>query len=295
VLPVPVRYTLQVATDSALNNVVLTDTITASSSAVSSLTIRVPLKPAARLYWRVMATGPGGITRRTVVSGPLVMPRWVLLQNLNQSGRSISETERPMLRWNPLLVSPSVGPMLFDVQILDAAGNVVTGETVANIAADSARVPLPLDYNRDYQWRVIAKVGSLADTVTSLGTFIVTNSLHPPSTTLYQNFPNPFPRPALGVRGTRIWFDLAAAVDVELAVYDMRGRLVSRLIPARGCGRITLPSGQYGKGRTTVTDPCVQTEWDGTDDNGHDMPAGVYLLRLRAGGETQTRHIIYAP
>ncbi|HEX9108274.1 MAG TPA: hypothetical protein VF832_13620, partial [Longimicrobiales bacterium] len=201
VLPgVPVRFTVQLATDSALNNIILTDT----ASNASSLTIHVPLRPMPRLYWRVIANGPAGLRRTTVVSGPLVMPRWAVLTTLNASGRSISNTERPTLRWNPLAVSPAVGPMLFDVQILDATGTVVPGETVSNIQSDSVKLPAPLDYNRDYSWRVIAKVGSIADTVTSLGTFIVTNSLHPPSTTLYQNFPNPFPRPELGARATRV-------------------------------------------------------------------------------------------
>ncbi len=288
-----VRYTLQIATDSAFTGIILTDTV----SNAASITIRRPLKAATQLYWRVIAAGPGGITRRTVVSGPLVMPHWVTLNTFSQNGRAVSDTARPMLRWNPLGVSPAVGPMMFDVQVLDATGNVVTGESVTNISGDSVRVPLPLDYNRDFSWRVIARVGALADTVTSMGTFIVSNDLHPPSTTLYQNFPNPVPRPLLGVRSTRIWFDLASAGPVELAIYDMRGRLVYQLIPKRGCSSITLPAGQYGYGRAPISDPCVVPDlmWDGTDENGHEVPRGIYLLRLRASGGTQTRHIIYAP
>ena len=34
--------------------------------------------------------------------------------------------------------------------------------------------------------------------------------------------------------------------------------------------------------------------WDGTDDAGGEVASGVYLYRLRAGGETRTRRLVLA-
>ena len=183
--------------------------------------------------------------------------------------------------------------MRFDVQILDESDAPVPGETVTNLTVDSVKVPLSLRFNGSYRWRVIARVDGVADTVTSLGRFTVDSGQNPPSTSLYQNFPNPFPRTDLGVTATRIWFDLTQESPVELGIYDMRGRLVRHLIPAPGCPAQVLKPNAYGRG--TSDNPCVLTTWDGTDDRGRAMPRGVYLLRLRADGSSQILHIIYTP
>jgi hypothetical protein len=113
--------------------------------------------------------------------------------------------------------------------------------------------------------------------------------------TLHQNFPNPFPRADLGLTVTRIWFDLPAPSNVHLAVYDLRGRLVRTLIPNRaaGCGDVTLDAGEHG--RADSDDICVRTTWNGADDAGRTVPAGVYLLRLRAGGREAVRRMVYVP
>ncbi|MBK8164545.1 MAG: T9SS type A sorting domain-containing protein [bacterium] len=79
-----------------------------------------------------------------------------------------------------------------------------------------------------------------------------------PERTLIQgNVPNPF-NPSTEVR-----FALATGGSTTLEVYDVGGRLVRRLL-----ARETLAAGPHA-----VT-------WDGQDDSGHTVAAGVYLLRL---------------
>ena len=72
--------------------------------------------------------------------------------------------------------------------------------------------------------------------------------------------PNPFRA------GTAIRFDLPRAAEVRLRVFDPSGRLVR-----------TLASGTQPAGRRTVS-------WDGLDDRGRRLGAGVYLVRLETEG-----------
>ncbi|MBU0741769.1 hypothetical protein KKG45_02970 [bacterium] len=90
----------------------------------------------------------------------------------------------------------------------------------------------------------------------------------PPTTRLRQNVPNPF-NPA-----TTIAFDLARETRVELAVYDLSGGLVRRLMDGE-----TLDAGT----RSLL--------WDGRDDAGRLVTTGIYLLRLMAGERSDSRRI----
>jgi hypothetical protein len=186
------------------------------------------------------------------------------------------------------------GPFTFHLQVfLDREGEVVADHP----GLDGTRfaVAQPLPFNLPLRWRVIAKARSgRADTVTSVAPFVVTGGANPPVTILYQNFPNPFPNPDEGIQGTRIWFDLATETKVDLAVYDLRGRLVRTLIPGRGCGPVELPPGLYGRDGPP-SDPCVTLTWEGRDDGGRRVSPGVYLLRLRAGGVVDVRRVVFWP
>lgn len=70
--------------------------------------------------------------------------------------------------------------------------------------------------------------------------------------------PNPF------AGSTAIRFDLETATNLEVAVYDLRGRRV-RL----------LTSGACAPGRREIS-------WDGCDECGGKLPAGLYFCRLRS-------------
>lgn len=81
--------------------------------------------------------------------------------------------------------------------------------------------------------------------------------------------PNPF-RDA-----TTVSFRLAERTSVHLEVFDVRGRLVRRLedgaIREAGTHRVT---------------------WDGRDERGRALPAGVYFSRLRAGEVRSTEKLV---
>ncbi|MDP3910458.1 MAG: FlgD immunoglobulin-like domain containing protein, partial [Gemmatimonadales bacterium] len=86
---------------------------------------------------------------------------------------------------------------------------------------------------------------------------------------LHQNVPNPF-NPT-----TSITFDVpAGGARVNLDVYDVRGRLVARLV-----------DGRQSPGRKQVT-------WDGTDRRGQHVSSGVYFYMLQAPSFRQTRKMV---
>jgi hypothetical protein len=288
-----VLYTVEVGRDSLFRNIVFMDTV----RDVTSYASRAALKPASFMWWRVRAQAAQGVQFVSPPARPFTMPGWVRLIAPDPTAATFVETPRPNLTWTPLTAPPPVGPLVYDVEIVSAAGQLVQ-PTIRNVTSSVVRVPQPLTPNQPYRWRVIARtqLGS-ADTVESASTFVVNVTERPPITLLQQNFPNPFPRPDLGTRETRIWFDLADATTVDLAVFDLRGRLVKRLVPASpACGTITLPPGIYGRTGVLVTpDPCVLTTWDGTDYEGRTVVAGVYVLRLRTNGQDQFRHMVFAP
>lgn len=74
--------------------------------------------------------------------------------------------------------------------------------------------------------------------------------------------PNPF-NPM-----TEISYDLPRTAQVEVAVFDVAGRLITRLV-----------DGVQEAGRKTV-------RWRGQDDAGRPVATGVYFCRVRSGGET---------
>jgi len=81
-----------------------------------------------------------------------------------------------------------------------------------------------------------------------------------------------FPNPA---RNATLSFALPTDEQVELAVFDVSGRQVAVL--ARGF----MPAGEYTR------------NWGGRDENGRQVGAGVYFIRLKAGDEVrQSRAVI---
>jgi hypothetical protein len=217
------------------------------------------------------------------------------LETLSDPGGTEISDPQPEFQWRALALSPPAGPFTYTVQILADRGEEVIRD-FPGLTELRFTVPTPLPFNQPLRWRVIAEARTgAADTVTSAGPFVVTSRTRPPITILYQNFPNPFPDRDSGSDETRIWFDLSASGSVELAVFDIRGRLVRRLIPGPGCPPVELEVGLYGRDETHAADPCQDYAWDGRDDRGGRVPAGVYLLRLRAGGVVQVRRVVFWP
>jgi hypothetical protein len=91
----------------------------------------------------------------------------------------------------------------------------------------------------------------------------------PPATTaLFQNVPNPF-NPSTTIR-----FTLAEKSGVQLAVYDMAGRLVRTLLDETRDG-----------GTHEVT-------WDGRDARGAAVASGVYFYRLTSGSHIESKRMV---
>jgi hypothetical protein len=90
----------------------------------------------------------------------------------------------------------------------------------------------------------------------------------PGMTRLAAAFPNPF------AQSTRIQFELGQAGPVVLAVYDVSGRVVARLIDDHRA------PGYY------------EATWDGRTSHGERAPSGQYFYRLRAPGSQETRKVL---
>ena len=85
---------------------------------------------------------------------------------------------------------------------------------------------------------------------------------------LDQNYPNPFNS------GTVIRFALPQIDEVTLSLYNLTGQKVA-----------TLLDGPRAAGAYTI-------RWDGRDEVGQELASGVYLYRLQAGTQVETRKLL---
>ncbi len=92
-----------------------------------------------------------------------------------------------------------------------------------------------------------------------------------PVTAVLRAFPNP------ANPGTCLSWSQVEAGSGRLAVHDVAGRRVR-----------TLAVGRFSAGRQTVA-------WDGRDDGGRRLPAGVYLARLETGRTVAMARLVMAP
>jgi len=86
---------------------------------------------------------------------------------------------------------------------------------------------------------------------------------------LHQNYPNPF-NPV-----TSLSYDLPEDAMVNITVFDMMGRVVR-----------TLANGQQSAGYKSL-------QWNGTNNSGHPISAGLYIYTIQAGEFSQTRKMIF--
>ena len=98
-------------------------------------------------------------------------------------------------------------------------------------------------------------------------------SLIPEETALFANYPNPF-NPE-----TWIPYQLAEPADVTLAIYDMNGQLVRRLVVGHQA------VGMYQSRSRAVY-------WDGRNQLGESVASGLYFYTLTAGDFTETRRML---
>ncbi len=279
----PVTYRLRASRDSSLSPA-LVDTLLTTETFVPPRA----LKPGS-VFWRVDASAPGGETATTGLIGPVVIPPWATLKSLSNPAGMVIDTAQPTFTWKPLQVSSPPGPLTFDLAVQRVASGVID-YTVANLTDTTFDLPQPLERNTAYRWQLVVHAGPDTSMIRSQGSFLVVDLGMPTATLLYQNFPNPFP--AAGRDSTCLWFDLAIAGNVQLDILDLRGNRVRHFVPGPDFPGVLAP-GRYGRGSGAggICDPRLM--WDGRSDNGHPLPAGVYLAKLKAPGLLVFKRIVF--
>lgn len=91
----------------------------------------------------------------------------------------------------------------------------------------------------------------------------------PLANSLSQNYPNPF-NPETTIR-----YDLSSGAIVSLAVYNIAGQVVRKLVDGE-----SLAAGQY------------QAVWDGRNESGTSVASGMYFYLLRAGDYVAKRKMV---
>lgn len=99
-----------------------------------------------------------------------------------------------------------------------------------------------------------------------------TTTTPPPTPAPLVTFARPYPQPAPG--SVNLSFRLENGAQTRIRIYDLRGALVRTLVNANR------PAG------TTVE------SWDGRDDDGERVTAGLYVARLEAAGQTVQHRIM---
>jgi hypothetical protein len=130
-----------------------------------------------------------------------------------------------------------------------------------------------LEYDTEYFYRVYyVAAGANSDYSDVLSVTLewldVDGEQLPTVYALHQNYPNPF-NPL-----TSLSYDLPEDAMVNITVFDMMGRVVR-----------TLVNGQQSAGYKSL-------QWNGTNNSGHPISAGLYIYTIQAGEFSQTRKMI---
>jgi hypothetical protein len=141
------------------------------------------------------------------------------------------------------------GPEWFTVDILTAG--------YYGLAVYKDR-PVDFDVEGTYELTILRGVSDVPDEQQDL----------PAATALCGVHPNPF-NPQ-----TTISYELAVSADVDLAIYDLKGALVRRLVHEG------VPAGRH------------EAVWDGKDDGGTRAASGVYLARFAAGSHREVAKVV---
>ena len=238
---------------------------------------------------RVYATAATGATASAPRIGPLVVPAWATLTTFADSGGNAIGDSQPTFAWtSPGVLSPP-GPFTYDVRITRAATGVADF-IAAGVPTMSYALPQPLERNVVYSWSLVVHAQADTSLARSPGTFIVLDPSVPGATVLYQNFPNPFP--AGGKTETCFWFDLSQPALVQLEILDLRGNPVRRYIPGPDFTTL-LPAGRYGRGSAGGPECDPHLTWDGRAQDGHIVPAGVYIFKLKAAGVILFKRVVF--
>lgn len=288
--PGPLRFRFEIDTTPRFARPVLDTLITTGDSSLAVRPTRA-LESGARVYWRATVINPAGLASMSPVGGPRRVPRWVTPLEPSGFAGTIVYTRRPRFTWSSPQVGEPPGPWEYQVEVSNFGVGVVsrtTRDTVFQVP-----VGAELETNAGYTWTITARLPGTGQSFSvTPGTFTVLDSLVVPTATIvYQNFPNPFPNATR--QATCIWVDIAQPTRASLDIWTLRGVRVRRLLPNASLGDLLAPR-RYGRevpGSGRGCDPDF--EWDGRDDRGEMVPAGVYLMRFRAEGVETVKKIVF--
>ena len=245
----------------------------------------------ARVFFRGrLIDGQGQVVREDLRS--FTVRSWLRLIAPTRRSNDVLFTRQPQFVWSSPGITLPPGPWRYTLAIM----NTKTGNADQQIPTNDTSLVLttPLEACTSYSWRVTARAvnGGSKDQVTiaSPGTFVIQTAECPTATIFYQNFPNPFGHGGLS-DVTCFWFDLARDADVKLTIYDIRLRVVRSIIPGTGSGRFA--AGAYGRQGSSGGGCAPRFAWDGRDNNGRPVPAGVYIAAFEADGVRTTKKILF--
>ncbi len=288
----PLRVTMRVSENFGVLPPFLVDTTFFSNDTISVLNVQSALTSGATVYWRALVEG-GATAAISDITGPRVVPNWVQMLDPASLQGDIVDTRQPLFRWRSPGVSATLGPFRYDFEITTINQTVFAA---ANIADTSFRLPIALQANTSYRWRLVAFLSGRPQRVVveSPGSFVIIDPPLPTATLIYQNFPNPFPSSA-SPRGTCFWFDVGeAGATISLEILDLRGNPVFTVIPADD-GQSLFPAGRYGRGAPGTGSNCDNRfVWEGLTNSGQLVSPGVYLARFRVnGGAPVVRRVLF--
>ena len=291
----PLQIELQVATTADFSALFADTTVSGSSA---SIVIPRLLPQKINIWWRAKIRTAQGANVVTNAVGPRQTSQWLTLISPNGLNGTTLDTTLPQFLWTAAATHAPVGRWQFTLTVSSTSDGIavstdVTPDTTSGpLSLMSFVPPVPLETNTSYLWSVSA-VLSTGDSIRlqSVSTFVIQSSNAPLATVLYQNFPDPFPIGRIAT--TCIWFDLKNQASVRIDILDLRGNHVARIAPSRGLGPILTP-GRYGRAAVGSDSGCDDRfTWDGTDDIGRTVPAGVYLVRFVGDGVTSTKKLLF--
>jgi len=204
---------------------------------------------------------------------------------LESLGRSAAGRTSVRMEWMVETLGPGPLPPVGTLGSWTDTGAIMPGNGSAVTLQESVS---GLDADTEYRWRLRVRSRSpffpwsrwmgAAGFVPTLASFRTDDNPatsvprdRPPSArdvVIESVHPNPF-NPS-----TSIVFSLARASEVELRIYDVRGRLVRKLFHK------SLPEGRHS------------VSWNGLNDAGHTVASSVYILRVRADGSTASARMV---
>ena len=121
----------------------------------------------------------------------------------------------------------------------------------------------------DFDTSVVSSNGPFMFTVEVSELLLDNNVVIPGEFKLHQNYPNPF-NPL-----TKIQYDIPNNNFTTLIIYDLIGRNIKSLVNTEK------PAGFYS------------VVWDGTNNFGETVPAGMYIYSIQSGEFSQTKKMLY--